>query len=62
MGNERDDWISTRAYFLWEQAGRPEGQDGAHWAQAIDEWEKIDKVRTSPAAAPGFDDGDEWEE
>ena len=30
----REDVIRTRAYFLWEQAGRPEG-DGAHfWYEA----------------------------
>ncbi|MEV4607007.1 DUF2934 domain-containing protein [Neorhizobium sp. LMR1-1-1.1] len=38
MGNERDEWIAARAYELWEQAGRPEGQDHEHWSQASRDW------------------------
>ena len=26
--------IQVRAYFLWLQAGRPDGQDVLHWLQA----------------------------
>lgn len=29
--------ISARAYDIWEQAGRPEGQAESHWYQAIEE-------------------------
>jgi len=39
MRTEREEWISKRAYELWEQAGRPEGQDSEQWAQASAEWE-----------------------
>lgn len=39
MGKERDEWIAARAYELWEQAGRPDGQDHEHWSQASSEWE-----------------------
>lgn len=28
------DAISTRAYFLWESAGRPDGRDDDFWCQA----------------------------
>lgn len=62
MDTERDGWINTRAYALWEQAGRPDGQDTVYWAQASDEWEKIKQARISPIATHGFDDGDEWED
>jgi hypothetical protein len=39
MGNDREEWISRRAYELWEQAGQPEGQEHEHWAQASAEWD-----------------------
>lgn len=29
-----DDVIRTRAYFLWEQAGRPDGDGNQFWLQA----------------------------
>jgi hypothetical protein len=29
-----DQIVRERAYFLWEQAGRPEGQSDAFWHQA----------------------------
>jgi hypothetical protein len=31
------DQIAKRAYELWEQAGKPEGQETQHWVQAEDE-------------------------
>lgn len=30
----RGEWIARRAYALWEEAGRPFGQDKYHWDQA----------------------------
>ena len=33
----REDVIRTRAYFLWEQAGRPEGDGHQFWFQAESE-------------------------
>ena len=33
-GGGRDDNIRAKAYELWEQAGRPEGQEAEHWAEA----------------------------
>lgn len=34
MTDARMEWISKRAYSLWEEAGRPHGQDVEHWALA----------------------------
>ena len=28
------DRISLKAYYIWEQEGRPEGRDGVHWLRA----------------------------
>jgi len=39
MGTDREEWISKRAYELWEQAGRPDGQDAEQWAEASAEWD-----------------------
>jgi CheY-like chemotaxis protein len=35
--DEGNDWIAKRAYSLWEEAGRPFGQDELHWTQAAKE-------------------------
>lgn len=32
--SDRDRAISDLAYQIWEQAGRPEGQDDRHWHEA----------------------------
>lgn len=31
---DRDQKIRNKAYELWEAAGRPEGRQGEHWAEA----------------------------
>lgn len=31
MGTDREEWISKRAYELWEEAGRPDGHDEEQW-------------------------------
>jgi hypothetical protein len=39
---ERDyDWIARRAYSLWEEEGRPDGRDEAHWQTALNDWETL---------------------
>lgn len=48
MSNSRDEWISNRAYALWEQNGREHGRDQEHWEQANSEWEELER-----AALPG---------
>jgi len=34
MLDEREQAIRERAYAIWEQDGRPEGRNLAHWSQA----------------------------
>jgi hypothetical protein len=47
MNHTKDDWISQRAYSLWEAEGRPEGRGGGHWAQAASEFERLEQTRAS---------------
>ncbi|PJR15995.1 DUF2934 domain-containing protein [Sinorhizobium meliloti] len=35
--NEREELIRRRAYAIWEQEGRPDGQHQRHWEQAARE-------------------------
>ncbi|MBW9091646.1 DUF2934 domain-containing protein, partial [Rhizobium wenxiniae] len=41
MPEQREEWITKRAYELWEQAGRADGHDHEHWAEATAEWERL---------------------
>lgn len=61
MSTPRDEWISNRAYSLWEQNGRDHGQDREHWEQASREWDELERValpghivdhRTMPEPGP----------
>lgn len=45
--NDRDELIRRRAYAIWENEGRPEGQDQRHWAQASRE---MGGLRPDPAS------------
>jgi hypothetical protein len=38
---DREYYIRERAYHLWENEGRPEGQDERHWHTAAEEWETV---------------------
>lgn len=38
--HDRDEWVRTAAYFLWEEAGRPDGQQDRYWAQALEQYER----------------------
>ena len=42
--------IRVRAYFLWEQAGRPEGGDLNFWDQAREEIEREQEQQASLAS------------
>ena len=42
--------IRTRAYFLWEQAGRPEGGDLGFWDEARRQIEDEDEQRDALAS------------
>ncbi|MCG5473590.1 MAG: DUF2934 domain-containing protein [Sinorhizobium fredii] len=37
MENDREELIRRRAYAIWEQEGRPAGQELRHWEQAARE-------------------------
>lgn len=50
MTDARTEWISKRAYALWEEAGRAHGQDAEHWAQAVREREEFERVALAPEA------------
>jgi hypothetical protein len=49
-GASRQDRIAQRAYEIWEQSGRPHGQDHAHWFQA--ESELASAATTAPITPP----------
>ncbi|PLU57684.1 hypothetical protein BMJ22_33635 [Sinorhizobium medicae] len=34
VGDQREELIRRRAYVIWEQEGRPDGQHERHWEQA----------------------------
>jgi len=57
MGTDREEWIAKRAYELWEEAGRPDGQDAEQWAQASAEWDAGQgENKTNSAAASWADE------
>ncbi|MBY2945194.1 MULTISPECIES: response regulator [Rhizobium] len=51
MIDNRNEWIAARAYALWEQAGRPLGQDELHWEQAVLERNLLERTRASSDGA-----------
>ena len=52
MTDARREWISKRAYAIWEEAGRPHGHDNDHWEQAVREREEFERVALVPEAEP----------
>jgi hypothetical protein len=60
---DRHEWILDKAYGLWVEAGRPDGQDQDHWRQASDAWEAEHQDLVSDGAAQpaqaGWDDESE---
>ena len=52
--DHREEKIRARANELWEQAGRPEGQETAHWAEAE---RMIDDQEDGPEAGLGVNPG-----
>lgn len=51
MSLEREDWITKRAYQLWEEAGRPEGYHEEHWTRATEEWEAGKAGKPDPSTS-----------
>ncbi|MDM9627890.1 response regulator [Rhizobium sp. S152] len=47
MNDQRYEWISKRAYALWEQAGCLPGHDEQHWLQAVSEREQLERTQAS---------------
>ena len=41
MQDDREQQIRDRAYSIWEEQGRPQGEDMRHWLQA---WQEISKA------------------
>jgi hypothetical protein len=39
MGIDREERIRHRAYSIWEERGRPHGEDFSHWLRASEEYE-----------------------
>ena len=52
MTDARQEWISKRAYAIWEQAGRPHGRDAEHWEQAAIERDEFERVALTADAKP----------
>ncbi|MGG2476817.1 DUF2934 domain-containing protein, partial [Rhizobium sp. BR5] len=49
MQVSEQEWISKRAYTLWEKEGHPHGRDAQHWEQAKHEFSLL---KTSEATKP----------
>jgi hypothetical protein len=49
MDTDWEERMRVRAYYLWERAGRPEGSEGAFWAEA----ERQMRAEASTASAAG---------
>ncbi|QIO50919.1 DUF2934 domain-containing protein [Rhizobium leguminosarum bv. trifolii] len=47
MSDRRHEWISKRAYAIWEERGRPDGRDDEHWRQAVAERDALERTQAS---------------
>ncbi|TAV99796.1 DUF2934 domain-containing protein [Rhizobium ruizarguesonis] len=47
MSDRRHEWISKRAYAIWEEQGRPYGRDDEHWRQAVAERDALERTKAS---------------
>ncbi|MBY3035431.1 DUF2934 domain-containing protein [Rhizobium laguerreae] len=47
MSDRRHEWISKRAYAIWEEQGRPDGRDDEHWRQAVAERDALERTQAS---------------
>ena len=48
---DKTKYLSDRAYYLWEQAGRPEGREQEFWLQAEAEYEQMVSKPVAPKKA-----------
>lgn len=51
MGGDRDEEVRRRAYRIWEEKGKPEGEHDRHWSEAEREMVEAD------GGKPGFEEG-----
>jgi hypothetical protein len=47
MVYNKEDWISQRAYAIWEAEGRPYGREAENWQQAAAEFEQLQMTKAS---------------
>jgi hypothetical protein len=47
MSLSKEDWISQRAYAIWETEGRPHDRGAENWQQAATEYEQLEQTRAS---------------
>ena len=47
MVYNKEDWISQRAYAIWEAEGRPCGRETENWQQAAAEFEQLQMTKAS---------------
>ena len=47
MSDKRHEWISKRAYAIWEEQGRPDGRGDEHWRQAVAERNALERTQAS---------------
>ncbi|MFA1625450.1 DUF2934 domain-containing protein [Rhizobium mongolense] len=47
MVYNKEDWISQRAYAIWEAEGRPCGREAENWQQAAAEFEQLQMTKAS---------------
>lgn len=48
MRSDQNTAVSLRAYHIWEQQGRPEGEHESHWKQALRELGIVDPSVQTP--------------
>jgi len=55
MDDNREELIRQRAYSIWEEQGKPEGEDMRHWLQA---WQELaDQGADDAAVTPADQEG-----
>ena len=47
MAKQREEWINRRAYAIWEEKGRPDGDGHENWLQASAERDRLESSRAS---------------
>ena len=55
---DQDEAVRRRAYQIWEQSGRPDGEHEAHWQRALEELGLANPARQPEGTTvpPGWDE------